>query len=227
MPAGDITHPVPDLTGYITEGQLVLSRDLHGRDIYPPIDALSSLSRLMRRGAGPGRTRDDHLRDRCTTPRPPRPSPPSRRSRCPHRARRPVRHRTALPRLRSPVRIAVHRPGPDRVTRPRRHTRQSLDRRGRRTGPRAHHGQARTDRPTPASLRPEHHRVTHSNGSTDMTRVARIREPVRPAPAESQPRPRPPRRRAPPQQRRGAATRTGSTRRPRQTHRTAMAGPLP
>ena len=61
MPAGDITHPVPDLTGYITEGQIVLSRDLHSRDIYPPIDALSSLSRLMRRGAGPGRTRDDHL----------------------------------------------------------------------------------------------------------------------------------------------------------------------
>jgi V/A-type H+-transporting ATPase subunit B len=60
MPAGDITHPVPDLTGYITEGQIVLSRDLHSRDIYPPIDALSSLSRLMRRGAGPGRTRDDH-----------------------------------------------------------------------------------------------------------------------------------------------------------------------
>jgi V/A-type H+-transporting ATPase subunit B len=61
MPAGDITHPVPDLTGYITEGQIVLSRDLHGRGIYPPVDALSSLSRLMRRGAGPGITRDDHL----------------------------------------------------------------------------------------------------------------------------------------------------------------------
>ncbi len=61
MPAGDITHPVPDLTGYITEGQLVLSRELHGRSIYPPIDALASLSRLMRRGAGPGRTREDHL----------------------------------------------------------------------------------------------------------------------------------------------------------------------
>ena len=61
MPAGDITHPVPDLTGYITEGQLVLSADLHRRDIYPPVDALASLSRLMRRGAGPGRTRDDHL----------------------------------------------------------------------------------------------------------------------------------------------------------------------
>jgi V/A-type H+-transporting ATPase subunit B len=61
MPAGDITHPVPDLTGYITEGQIVLSHDLQGRDIYPPIDALASLSRLMRRGAGPGRTRPDHL----------------------------------------------------------------------------------------------------------------------------------------------------------------------
>lgn len=61
MPAGDMTHPVPDLTGYITEGQIVLSRDLHARNISPPIDVLASLSRLMRRGAGPGRTRDDHL----------------------------------------------------------------------------------------------------------------------------------------------------------------------
>ena len=61
MPAGDITHPVPDLTGYITEGQIVLSADLYARNVVPPIDALSSLSRLMRRGAGPGRTRDDHL----------------------------------------------------------------------------------------------------------------------------------------------------------------------
>jgi V/A-type H+-transporting ATPase subunit B len=61
MPAGDITHPVPDLTGYITEGQIVLSVDLLGRGVTPPVDILSSLSRLMRRGAGPGRTRDDHL----------------------------------------------------------------------------------------------------------------------------------------------------------------------
>jgi V/A-type H+-transporting ATPase subunit B len=61
MPAGDITHPVPDLTGYITEGQIVLDPDLHARGIYPPVDALSSLSRLMRHGAGPGRTRTDHL----------------------------------------------------------------------------------------------------------------------------------------------------------------------
>ena len=61
MPAGDITHPVPDLTGYITEGQIVLSADVHARGVYPPVDALASLSRLMRRGAGPGRTRPDHL----------------------------------------------------------------------------------------------------------------------------------------------------------------------
>jgi V/A-type H+-transporting ATPase subunit B len=61
MPAGDITHPVPDLTGYITEGQIVLAPDVHARSIYPPVDPLSSLSRLMRSGAGPGRTRDDHL----------------------------------------------------------------------------------------------------------------------------------------------------------------------
>jgi V/A-type H+-transporting ATPase subunit B len=61
MPAGDITHPVPDLTGYITEGQLVLDPDLHVRGVYPPFDPLASLSRLMRLGAGPGRTRDDHI----------------------------------------------------------------------------------------------------------------------------------------------------------------------
>ena len=61
MPAGDITHPVPDLTGYITEGQIVLEVGLHARGIYPPVDALSSLSRLMRRAGGPGRTREDHL----------------------------------------------------------------------------------------------------------------------------------------------------------------------
>jgi V/A-type H+-transporting ATPase subunit B len=61
MPAGDITHPVPDLTGYITEGQLVLGVEQHARGVYPPFDPLRSLSRLMRLGAGPGRTRDDHL----------------------------------------------------------------------------------------------------------------------------------------------------------------------
>ncbi len=61
MPAGDITHPVPDLTGYITEGQVVLSPEVLARGIYPPVDVLASLSRLMRSGAGAGRTREDHL----------------------------------------------------------------------------------------------------------------------------------------------------------------------
>jgi V/A-type H+/Na+-transporting ATPase subunit B len=61
MPGGDITHPVPDLTAYITEGQIVLSADLHARGVYPPVDALGSLSRLMRKAVGLGRTRVDHL----------------------------------------------------------------------------------------------------------------------------------------------------------------------
>jgi V/A-type H+-transporting ATPase subunit B len=60
MPGGDITHPVPDLTGYITEGQLVLSAEAWARGIYPPMDTLASLSRLMRRGIGADRTRADH-----------------------------------------------------------------------------------------------------------------------------------------------------------------------
>lgn len=60
MPAGDITHPVPDLTGYITEGQIVLSPDLYGQGVSPPVDVLASLSRLMRRGTGADRTRSDH-----------------------------------------------------------------------------------------------------------------------------------------------------------------------
>jgi V/A-type H+-transporting ATPase subunit B len=60
MPDDDITHPIPDLTGYITEGQIVLSRDLHQKGIYPPIDVLPSLSRLMNAGIGPGKTRADH-----------------------------------------------------------------------------------------------------------------------------------------------------------------------
>jgi V/A-type H+-transporting ATPase subunit B len=60
MPDDDITHPIPDLTGYITEGQLVLSRDLHRRGISPPIDVLPSLSRLMSAGIGPGRTVPEH-----------------------------------------------------------------------------------------------------------------------------------------------------------------------
>jgi len=60
MPDDDITHPIPDLTGYITEGQIVLSRDLHRKGIYPPIDVLPSLSRMMNAGIGEGKTRADH-----------------------------------------------------------------------------------------------------------------------------------------------------------------------
>ena len=60
MPGDDITNPIPDLTGYITEGQTVLSRDLLRKGIYPPIDVLPSLSRLMNQGIGGGRTREDH-----------------------------------------------------------------------------------------------------------------------------------------------------------------------
>ncbi|MBN2603574.1 MAG: V-type ATP synthase subunit B [Candidatus Thermoplasmatota archaeon] len=60
MPDDDITHPIPDLTGYITEGQIVLERGLHKKDIYPPIAVLPCLSRLMDRGIGEGRTRADH-----------------------------------------------------------------------------------------------------------------------------------------------------------------------
>ncbi len=60
MPNDDITHPIPDLTGYITEGQIVLDRNLSGQSIYPPINILPSLSRLMKDGIGKGYTREDH-----------------------------------------------------------------------------------------------------------------------------------------------------------------------
>ena len=60
MPGDDITHPIPDLTGYITEGQIVLDRLLQGQSIYPPINVLPSLSRLMKDGIGEGYTRKDH-----------------------------------------------------------------------------------------------------------------------------------------------------------------------
>ena len=60
MPNDDITHPIPDLTGYITEGQNVLDRNLHGQALYPPISVLPSLSRLMKDGIGKGYTREDH-----------------------------------------------------------------------------------------------------------------------------------------------------------------------
>lgn len=61
MPDYDITHPIPDVTGFITEGQIVLSQDLSMRGIYPPIDILPSLSRLMKEGVGDGKTRADHM----------------------------------------------------------------------------------------------------------------------------------------------------------------------
>ncbi|MBN1634878.1 MAG: V-type ATP synthase subunit B [Deltaproteobacteria bacterium] len=60
MPDDDITHPIPDLTGYITEGQIVLSRSLERKRVYPPIDVFLSLSRMMREGIGEGKTREDH-----------------------------------------------------------------------------------------------------------------------------------------------------------------------
>jgi len=60
MPNDDITHPIPDLTGYITEGQIVLDRSLHQKAVYPPINVLPSLSRLMKDGIGEGYTREDH-----------------------------------------------------------------------------------------------------------------------------------------------------------------------
>ncbi|MCX6668619.1 MAG: V-type ATP synthase subunit B [Methanothrix sp.] len=60
MPGDDITHPIPDLSGYITEGQMIVSRELHRKGIYPPIDIRPSLSRLMNSGIGKGHTREDH-----------------------------------------------------------------------------------------------------------------------------------------------------------------------
>jgi V/A-type H+-transporting ATPase subunit B len=60
MPEDDKTHPIPDLTGYITEGQIILSRPLHAQGIYPPVDVLPSLSRLKDKGIGKGKTREDH-----------------------------------------------------------------------------------------------------------------------------------------------------------------------
>ena len=60
MPEDDKTHPIPDLTGYITEGQIILSRELYRKGIIPPVDVLPSLSRLKDKGTGAGKTREDH-----------------------------------------------------------------------------------------------------------------------------------------------------------------------
>jgi len=60
MPEDDKTHPIPDLTGYITEGQIIISRAMHAKGVYPPVDVLPSLSRLKDKGIGAGKTREDH-----------------------------------------------------------------------------------------------------------------------------------------------------------------------
>lgn len=60
MPEDDKTHPIPDLTGYITEGQIILSRELYRKGVNPPVDVLPSLSRLKDKGTGAGKTREDH-----------------------------------------------------------------------------------------------------------------------------------------------------------------------
>ncbi|MEM0009901.1 MAG: V-type ATP synthase subunit B, partial [Thermofilum sp.] len=60
MPGGDLRHPIPDLTGYITEGQIFLAQEMYAQGIYPPINVLPSLSRIMKSGIGPGKTREDH-----------------------------------------------------------------------------------------------------------------------------------------------------------------------
>ena len=60
MPEDDKTHPIPDLTGYITEGQIILSRELYRKGVNPPVDVLPSLSRLKDKGVGVGKTREDH-----------------------------------------------------------------------------------------------------------------------------------------------------------------------
>ena len=143
MPGGDITHPVPDLTGYITEGQIVLSPDLHARGIYPPVDALSSLSRLMRHGAGPG---PDQGR-----------SPGRRRAGAGRAGRRPAgrgagragrggraeRIGPALPGLRDRVRAAADQPGAQRQPQPGRDPGPGLAGAGRAAAPRADHAAGR------------------------------------------------------------------------------------
>ena len=103
MPAGDITHPVPDLTGYITEGQLVLAADLHARGVYPPLDLMGSLSRLMRRGTGAHLTREDHpeLSDQLYAL--------TARAAAGGRARRDRRRRRAAGRRPAPARISRER----------------------------------------------------------------------------------------------------------------------
>ncbi len=118
MPGGDITHPVPDLTGYITEGQIVFAAEMHLHGIYPPVDALSSLSRLMRRGAGAGRTRDDHLDVAAQLLGLVGPRPAGERAGRAGRGRRPHRHRPQLPVVRRRLRREVGQSTSRRSARP-------------------------------------------------------------------------------------------------------------
>ena len=124
MPAGDITHPVPDVTGYITEGQLVLSPELYARGISPPFDPLASLSRLMRHGAGPGLTRDDHLEISAQTVRDRRPRAPGRRPRGGGGRGRAVARATATTSV--PARRSSRTSSPSRSTRSARSRRRSI-----------------------------------------------------------------------------------------------------
>jgi V/A-type H+/Na+-transporting ATPase subunit B len=110
MPDDDVTHPIPDLTGYITEGQIYLARDLHNKGVFPPINPGPSLSRLMNNGIGKGKTRGPQGRRRPAAGRlrqRPRPAAPGRD----HRRGRPLRERQALPEVRRGVRAQLHQPG--------------------------------------------------------------------------------------------------------------------
>ncbi|WP_296819002.1 V-type ATP synthase subunit B [Thiobacillus sp.] len=110
MPSDDITHPIPDLTGYITEGQIVLGRELSNQGVYPPVTVLPSLSRLMKDGIGKNFTREDHP----TSPASCSPATP-RRWKCGagrhHRCRRTLRRRSPHPGVRRRLRAALHQPG--------------------------------------------------------------------------------------------------------------------
>ena len=126
MPSDDITHPIPDLTGYITEGQLVLTRALNNLGIYPPIDVPPSLSRLMKDGIGKDHTRDDHARVRGANLRLLRARPRGAQPRFDHRRRGPVRDGPELPHLRQRVRAAFRGTARGRGTQRRRNPRPRL-----------------------------------------------------------------------------------------------------
>ena len=154
MPAGDITHPVPDLTGYITEGQIVLSAEAHARGVYPPVDALSSLSRLMRKGVGPGRTRPETPgpgRPAARRPGPRQAGPRARRAR---RRQRPQRHRPRIPAPGAGLRGRAGQPATRRAPQPGRDLRAGLAGAVGAATARAHHAPGGgAGRPLPAPRR--------------------------------------------------------------------------